>query len=29
MGPYRVHFDALLGAWIAFVLNESSPAGVG
>jgi hypothetical protein len=26
--PYRVHFDALLGAWIAFVLNDSRRAGV-
>jgi hypothetical protein len=27
--PYRVHFDALLGAWIALVLNESPRAGLG
>jgi hypothetical protein len=27
--PYRVHFDALLGAWIAFVLKESRRAGRG
>jgi hypothetical protein len=29
MGPVQSAFDALLGAWIAFVLNESPPAGVG
>jgi hypothetical protein len=27
--PYRVHFDAVLGAWIAFVLSESPRARVG